>query len=46
MDGAALDDVLKRMKELEAQNGELYKLQNMRQYDEPIIAKYLAEQNK
>lgn len=40
------EDMLKKMRELEAQNGELYRQQNLKQFDEPITAKYLAEHNK
>lgn len=51
VDGAAMlptemDQILKKMKELEAQNGEFYRQQNLRQFDEPVIAKYLNELHK
>lgn len=41
-----MEGILKRMKELEAQNGELYRNAALRQFDEPVIAKYVNELHK
>lgn len=45
-DKPEIELIVQRMRELEAQNGELYRQQALRAFDEPIIAKYLAELNK